>query len=148
MVHHLLPGHVAAARSERRRDELGEVMHRQIDVRNLGHLDAHEVREQAPLDGQVTNYHQASRLEKYICKKKRKKRKKHGNEIKVSREKEKKKKALYGRDYTHISPCQATRPPYASWLEEKKKRNTPKAHAIEKKHQLSQETLSISCRTR
>lgn len=53
---------MSAVRAERRRDELRELVRRQVDVRYLGHLDAHEVGMEAPLHGQVAHHHQASRL--------------------------------------------------------------------------------------
>lgn len=62
MRHHLGLGDMSTVRAKRRRDELGELVHRQVDVRHLGHLDAHEVGVQAPLHGQVAHHHQASWL--------------------------------------------------------------------------------------
>lgn len=59
---HLCLGNMPAAGAERRRDELRQLVHWQVDVRHLRYLDAHEVGMEAPLHGQVTNHHQASLL--------------------------------------------------------------------------------------
>lgn len=60
--HHLVHVDMSALRAERRRDELRQLVHGQVDVGHLGDLDAHEVGVQTPLHGQVAHNHQAPRL--------------------------------------------------------------------------------------
>lgn len=53
---------MATSRTKRRWNELRELVNGQVDVRNLGNLYPHEVREQASLHREVAHNHQASWL--------------------------------------------------------------------------------------